>query len=170
MKHIIFSFLIAVLILFCSCDAVPVRQTDTYYIINQTDKAMVHVLYSAGNFDTEDKVDTLTFYVPTQCDTTFEWTISEVVGYVDLPCRMDYRGFHVYNITDTTSIFFEASFSGFADIPQIFKGVYKGTIIDSKKHEQNDITNYYLTVNDHLLSLMQKDYSMLERFKEYYQK
>lgn len=38
------------------------------------------------------------------------------------------------------------------------------------KKETNDIVEYYWTVNDSLLRTMQKDYSMLERFKEYYQK
>ena len=43
-------------------------------------------------------------------------------------------------------------------------------MIDSENNESNVITNYYLSVNDKLLKLMKKNYSMLERFKEYYQK
>ena len=174
MKHIIFSLVI--LVLLSSCEPWSTREINNHYIVNQTDKEIVHVLYSADSiFINDEKLDSLVFHVSAKCDTTLEWTVSAITGITSQHGYLCYNdGFSVYNITDTTSIFWKNIWGGYEydkdPIPEIFRRSNGKDERDVTNKESIWVINYYLTVNDQLLSLMQKDYTMLERFKEYYQK
>ena len=170
MKHIIFSFLIAVLILFCSCEAWSRRETNNHYIVNQSNKEIVHILYPEHPYIKEDS---LVFQISNISDTTLEWKISEIPGFGDRSRPLGYVGSRLFNLTDTMSVYFgnlNELFYGINPIPEFLNLYYVGRERSKCKRETNDIVNYYWTVNDSLLRTMQKDYSMLERFKEYYQK
>ena len=171
MKHIIFSLSIAVLVLFCSCEVWNRRETNNHYIINQSNKEIVHILYTDHPLIKEDS---LVFQISSISDTILEWKISEIVGFGEDVKEFDYNGFCVYNLTDTTLFRWNGYFGSTEINTETFSGFFsKGsvsTLSNNKLRETEWVTNYYLTVNDQLLSLMEKDYSMLERFKEYYQK
>ena len=170
MKHIIFSFLIAVLILFCSCEAWRRSETNNHYIVNQYKKEIVHILYPEHPYIKEDS---LVFQISNISDTTLEWKISEIPGFGDRSRPLGYVGSRFFNLTDTMSVYFgnlNELFYGINPIPEFLNLYYVGRERSKCKRETNDIVNYYWTVNDSLLRTMQKDYSMLERFKEYYQK
>ncbi len=169
MKRIIFSLLL--LLSLSGCELWNTREINNHYLVNETDKKIVHILYCSSSFLSQDSLE---YYVNERCDTTLEWTVSAITGIVTEHGYLTYEGFRIYNITDTTSIYWKNFWGGYEyqgdAIPEIFN--------HSKGIESRDITNnefiwtinYYLTVNDTLLSLMKKDSSMLERFKEYYKK
>ncbi|MDD3078579.1 MAG: hypothetical protein PHH37_05695 [Paludibacter sp.] len=172
MKHIIFSLLLIVSLL-TACEPMNQRTTDNHYMINLTNKKIVHVL----NLDIRVvPQDSVVFKINGTCDTTLEWNFTQITGihkprlYGSLG---SYKDFYVYNISDTTSIHWQNFYGGYEpdaeQMTEIFNLQTK-EVIDSENNESNVITNYYLTVNDTLLKLMKKDYSMIERFKEYYQK
>jgi len=171
MKHIIFNMLLIVTLI-TACEPMNQRATDNHYIINMTNKKIIHLLYLDIRSIQQDSV---MFNIDGTCDTILEWNFSQITGihkprlYGSLG---SYKDFYVYNISDTTSIHWQNFYSGYEpgneQITDIFK-LYTKEVIDSENNEFNAITNYYLTVNDTLLKLMKKDYSMLERFKEYYQ-
>lgn len=169
MKGIVFSIFIF-FILF-GCTPRYQRITDNHHIVNQTNKEIIHILYCNHPLV---KQDSFIYHVESKCDTTLEWTVSAITGIVTDYGYLTYNGFRVYNITDTTTIFWKDLWGGYEydseSIPMIFNRSKGITEYNDKKNESIWITNYYLTINDTLLSLMKKDYSMLERFKEYYQK
>ena len=148
--------------------------TDSHYIINQTNKQIVHQL----NLDIWSvEQDSLMYYANGFCDTTLEWKFSEITG-VHKPRLYGslggYTDFYVFNVSDTTSIHWKDFYLGYEfnteQIPDIFYADYLDEVIDVNNNEIQWATNYYLTINDTLLLLMKKDYTMLERFKEYYLK
>jgi len=168
MKHTIFSILLCLLLV--SCEAWTRRQTDYHYIINQTDKEIVHILYNDHELIKEDS---LVFQISENSDTKLEWKISAIVGFGDNFGIFGYTKTRFYNLTDTMSIYIENLDNllyGTNSIQEFLNTQYLDRESNKCKKETDDITKYYWCVNDSLLSLMQKDYSMTERFKEYYQK
>lgn len=169
MKHMIFSIVICLFL--ASCHEWDIRQTDYHYIVNQSNKEIVHILYSNHELIKEDS---LVFQVHENSDTTLEWKVSEIVGVGEVVREFDYNGFCVFNLTDTTSFHWDGFFGRREYNTVAFSGFFSkssvSTLSNYKLRETNWIKKYYLTVNDTLLNLMKKDYSMLERFKEYYQK
>ncbi|MDD3078575.1 MAG: hypothetical protein PHH37_05685 [Paludibacter sp.] len=168
MKHIIFSIFICLFL--ASCVEWTRKQTDYHYIINQSNKEIVHILYS----DHELVADSFVSQIHENSDTTLEWEVSEVVGVGEVVREFDYNSFYIFNLTDTSSFHWEGVFGRHEYNTVVFSDFFSkssvSTLSNNKLRETNWITKYYLTVNDTLLSLMTKDYSMLERFKEYYQK
>ena len=148
------------------------RYTDYHYITNTTGKLIIHEIIGFDDYDGIDR-DTFQFYSSGLINTPeLEWEISCVVGLIGahIPVMIDYRSFHTYSIEDTTALHWKYASDGFADphIPPYFYHEYGGKTCSDT--ECNRVLNYYLIVNDSLLSLMQKDYSILEKFKEYYSK
>ena len=172
MKHIIFSTLLIILVIVYSCEPSDTRVTDDHYIVNLTDKEIVHVLYIN---DPLIKDDSLVYQIKGRCDTTLEWTLSAITGYAQVYREIRYKDFWVYNMTDTTSLHWKDHRRGYEydseAIPEIFNHTSASYYEKNwKEHELCWKGYYYLTINDTLLKLMKKDKSMLERFKEYYQK
>lgn len=170
MKHISLSLLLVVLFLF-SCERYQFRKTDNHHIVNKTDKELVHVLYSNHVLIEQDS---FVCHVHGKCDTTLEGTVSAITSVKRDTIGFSYGGFCVFNLTDTTSLYWKDSFGGYEYhtelIPKLFNcGNYK-RIRDSNKRETNRIVNYYLTVDDTFINKMKKDSSMLERFSEYYRR
>jgi hypothetical protein len=135
-----------------------------------SEKKIVHELIC----DSEDvKEDTFRFYSNgLSKKTEFEWMISCIVGKATehTAAVISYSSFYVYNISDTSSLYWKSFFGGYDNpnirYPHYFYREAGGETSDEK--EFNRITNYYLVVNDSLLLLMQKDYSLLDKFSEYY--
>ncbi len=173
MKHIIFSILIMITVLHYSCIIPDTRFTDHHYIVNLTDKEIVHVLYID---DSMIQYDSLSFHISGKCDTTLEWTLSALTGWEPDDYRLiGYKDFWVYNITDTTSLHWKVFERGYEynseSIPEIFNIVESDIKErDWKENVMNRSIDFYLSVNNRLLSLMHKDTTMLQRFKDYYHK
>lgn len=156
-----------------SCSFYSQRTTDEHYITNSTDKDIVYIIYVD---DALVKEDSLVCIVNGKTDTKHIWTLSFIFGtVVEGPKLVNYEGFQVFNLNDTTSYKWEEDIymlwiaGKYRDLNifDVSKGIMQS---DDIKRESNWLTKYYLTVNDTLLSLMKKDSSMLERFKEYYKK
>ena len=164
--------IVAVLVITSSCIRdVYQRYTDYHYITNATEKPIIHELIGFDDYDGIEK-DTFQFYSSRLTNTPeLEWKISCVVGLIraHIPVMIDYRSFHVYSIEDTTALHWKYASDGFNDphIPPYFYHEYGGETCSDT--ECNRVLNYYLNVNDSLLLLMQKDYAMLDKFKEYYE-
>ena len=168
MKNIIFSVFICLFLV--SCVEWTRKQTDYHYIVNQSNKKVVHILYSNHELIKEDS---LVFQIHENTDTTLEWKVSAIVGFGENFSHLSYSSFRIYNLTDTTSNYWENFWGGYEynnTIPEILNKRDFGLESDNNKKETNKTIRYYWTINDTLLSLMKKDYSMIERFKEYYQK
>ena len=71
-----------------------------------------------------------------------------------------YRGCNVYNLTDTTCLLSESWYS----YP------LKKYCISTTNYDEKTSHQYVLNITDEMLGEMQKDYSMLEKFPEYYGK
>jgi len=171
MKHIIFNLLVIIFVL-PSCDPPSQRITNNHYITNETNKQIVHKLFID---DSLIKEDSLVFSVNGLSDSLFEWEVTCVKGNViNGGSVINYSSFVIYNITDTTSLLWKDFYRGYElnmqKLPQYFRSDNGTSVYDKNKHEDNWIVNYYLTINDSLLLLMKKDYTMLDMFKEYYKK
>jgi len=109
-------------VLHYSCIIPDTRFTDHHYIVNLTDKEIVHVLYID---DSMIQYDSLSFHISGKCDTTLEWTLSALTGWEPDDYRLiGYKDFWVYNITDTTSLHWKVFERGYEynseSIPEIF--------------------------------------------------
>jgi hypothetical protein len=165
----------AVLVITNSCIRdVYQRYTDYHYITNTTGKPIIHELIGPSNYSSYGiEKDTFQFYSSGLVNTPeLEWKISGVVGVKreHIPAVIAYKSFNTYNIQDTTSLHWKYFLGGYDEpnikYPQYIYDEYGGqTCTDT---ECNKVLNYYLIVNDSLLLLMQKDYTMLDKFKEYY--
>jgi hypothetical protein len=172
--------ILAAMLLFVSCDwdifnlvkSINERLTDYHYIINPSGKKIVHELPFGVPLEHRDS--TLRYCSDgSNTQEELEWIVSYVVGLTKehTQAAIGYTApFCLYNVSDTTSLHWYNYWTGIEyDSTKVFCPFYwkhGGETSDEK--ERNWITNYYLIVNDSLLSLMQKDYTMLEKFKEYY--
>ena len=157
--------MIVVVMMLISCEGTQIKHEHSYYLTNKTDKKLIHQIRC--NKDYTD-LDTLSFYSNGTSDkTVLEWIViatfnsgrNETLSVIST---------NIYNITDTTSLGW--SFLWGDD------GIYThfGKNINNTSFKDDDYYtftgDYYLTVDDELLSLMKKDYTMLDKFKEYYSK
>ena len=175
MNRIIIS-LSAVLLLFTSCDPFASsknkRLTNKHHIINPTGKRMIHELPFIVPL--EDKDSLLHYYSNGEnSQAELEWTLSYIVGAIrHSQSVLGYKDpINLYNIDDTTCLYWTKYWIQYDDSLKKFCPFY--WIPESSECDDNEcnrITNYYLMVSDSLLSLMQKDYTMLEKFSEYYGK
>jgi hypothetical protein len=147
------------------------RLTDCHYMINGTGKKIVHELICISKYVDED---TFRFYsngVVNQPE--LEWVISCIVGKAGphTPTMINYSSFSLYNISDTSFLYWKYFSGGYDNpqdkYPQYFDGGVNGR---SENNETETVwtVDFHLTVTDSLLLLMQKDYTMLHKFSEYY--
>ena len=162
MKKNFYCFI--VLFFLISCDFPSIRREESYFVTNLTGKKLIHQI----RYDKEVKgLDTLSFFSEGNSDKAeFEWiVISEynVRNVINAAINTN-----VYNITDTTSFGWSYLWSE-DDIYTRF-----GEIINKASFKDGENTiekvDVFLTIDNELLLLMKKDYTMLDKFKEYYQK
>jgi hypothetical protein len=170
----------AVMLLFVACDwdimdlfkSNNKRFTDCHYMINPRGKRIVHEL--TFGIPREHRDSTLLYFTDgSNAQEELEWTVSYVVGLMSEQTQavIGYKApCYLYNISDTTSLRWDKYWNRYDDslkfCPFYWKDGSEGFACDNK--ECNRIANYYVMVSDSLLSLMQKDYDMLDKFKEYY--
>jgi hypothetical protein len=160
-----FISILIVFLSFISCDETKIKHIQNFYLINNTGKRIVHKVKCNKEYT---GLDTLTYYSEGAFENAdFEW---EIVGIFDIGRQINViaEETNIYNITDTISL-------GWSDIPGS-GGIYThfGENINNTSYKDGDYYtftgDYFLTVDNELLSLMKKDYTMLDKFKEYYQK
>jgi hypothetical protein len=137
-----------------------------HYITNISGKRIVHEVVC-----NPERVPEGTLYFFSSGETSqaeLEWVVSVVFpNYRQM--SIYYKNTYIYCIDDTTSI----RWKGLCDVDPGFKDGNKDFSIVNRKHEETDDEHtwpveYYLTIKDSLLLTMQKDYTMLDKFKEYY--
>ncbi|MDR0559420.1 MAG: hypothetical protein LBG92_04575 [Prevotellaceae bacterium] len=140
--------------------------TTEHYITNTTGKKIVHELVGNHYFlpNEMNMSDTVRrFYSDGTVSTKeSEWLLSRSM-YIgrDFPDQMFLRTY-IYSINDTVSLYWSGLRLNFEE-NQNYDYFYE-------RDWNNDMTvfTYNLMVSDSLLSLMHKDYTMLEKFPEYY--
>jgi hypothetical protein len=168
----IFMVLIFIIVKICACnESKDQRLTDNHYIINTTGKKIVHELVCISQYV---DADTFLFYSSGEINQPeLEWVVSCIVGKAGAHTLtlISYSSFCLYNINDTSSLYWKYFFGGYDNpqdkYPQYLDGGVNGRQEENEK-EYVKTVDFHLTVSDSLLLLMRKDYSMLERFSDYY--
>jgi hypothetical protein len=167
--------ILVVMLLFVACDlfkSINKRFTDYHYMINPSGKRIVHEL--TFGVPREYRDSTLRYYSDGSNDQEkleLEWVVSYVVGLTKEHTQAVigyWSPFYLYNISDTTSLYWDnwEPYDSLKFCP-FYWGNDGNLACDDR--ECNRISNHYVMISDSLLSLMQKDYSMLEKFSEYYE-
>ncbi len=161
MKNIIYFGILFVLI---SCTGPKIKHEYSYYLTNKTGKKIIHQIRCHKDYT---GLDTLSFYSDGLSDKTmFEWIVTAKFNS-SRNVTMSVIHTNIYNITDTTSL-------GWSPLWGEINGVYArfGESTNHTSFKDGEYLtskgDYYLTIDDELLSLMKKDYTMLDKFKEYY--
>jgi len=170
MKALIFNLFI--IITLCSCEPpADNRLTDNHFISNKTNKTIVYKLF----VDDKEfiKEDSFTFVAKGLCDSLLMWKITCIKGNVShRAVAINYKLSVIYDIEDTTSATCDIR-TATSGSNRLFSKFFSDQVkyeFSNDINEKNMIVDFYLTINDSLLFLMKKDYSMLEEFKEYYKK
>jgi hypothetical protein len=165
----IFGVTISLLLTSCVKEKV-VRKIGYHYITNTTGKKIVHKVICNPEFTGGGK-DTFQFFSSGEkAQIEQEWVI-EVVLPIYEKHVFHYWDTYFYCINDTASVHWQALW----DEPLSFTthcNKYLCAVDKDDETTENEFietTEYYLTVNDSLLLTMQKDYAMLDKFKEYYE-
>ncbi len=161
MKNILYAVIVLLLL---SCCFPTIKREESYYITNTTGKKLIHqIMYY--NAEGGKGLDTLSFYSSgTSAEAEFEWMVTGTYNAqkpIDVVSKTN-----IYNLSDTTSLGWSHAWS----VNGIYTRFAKKTDVQSYKDNEYKVEklNVYLTIDDELLSLMKKDYTMLDKFKEYY--
>ena len=164
--------LILITMLFIGC-VKKHRRSHTYYIINETEKSFyVHV-----DYDEKEIYETRSIYIEGKTEEpillfTKSGIVLECSSCSYYPASPDqYSEIWFYNIADTSSVnFWELFYSDVMLDDQLRTSIYKTG--GECRETERDIDNEYLFrcihITDEFLDLFEKDYSMLDKFTEYY--
>ena len=165
MRKIFYCFI--VLLFLISCEGTHIMHKHSYYIINKSGKKLIHQIYRS-QFEFSTGTDTLSFYSNgASYITEFEWiAIAKFYSQRNILITVD--GTDIFNISDTTSLGKSSLWSPDGIYTKFGKNINNTSFKDGDYYTFTG--DYYLTIDNELLSLMKKDYTMLDKFKEYYQK
>ena len=159
---ILFSFIACVL-------KKPISHSHTYYIVNETDK---HIFAQA---DYKEKNLPVTKTISIQGKTDEPVFLFTKADLIPACFSCDYPVFHsqyseiwFYNIADTSSVKFTDIRYDLEENEQLWNSIYQDGCRDL---EEDAVTVYFyrcIHITDEFLDLFEKDYSMLEKFTEYY--
>ena len=159
---ILFSFIACVL-------KKPISHSHTYYIVNETDK---HIFAQAVYKEKKIPV-TKTISIQGKTDEpVFLFTKADLIPAC-FPCPYpvspeQYSEIWFYNIADTSSVKFTDIRYDLEENKQLWNSIYQ----DGCRDLEEDAVNVYfyrcIHITDEFLDLFEKDYSMLEKFTEYY--
>ena len=159
---ILFSFIACVL-------KKPISRSHTYYIVNETDK---HI-FAQADYKEKNLPVTKTISIQGKTDEpVFLFTKADLIpaclscDYPVFPSQ--YSEIWFYNIADTSSVKFTDIRYDLEENKQLWNSIYQ----DGCRDLEEDAVNVYfyrcIHITDEFLDLFEKDYSMLEKFTEYY--
>ena len=159
---ILFSFIACVL-------KKPISHSHTYYIVNETDK---HI-FAQADYKEKNLPVTKTISIQGKTDEpVFLFTKADLIpacfscDYPFFPSQ--YSEIWFYNIADTSSVKFTDIRYDLEENEQLWNSIYK----DGCRDLEEDAVNVYfyrcIHITDEFLDIFEKDYSMLEKFTEYY--
>ena len=159
---ILFSFIACVL-------KKPITRSHTYYIVNETDK---HI-FAQADYKEKNLPVTKTISIQGKTDEpVFLFTKADLIPAC-FPCPYpvfpsQYSEIWFYNIADTSSVKFTDIRYDLEENKQLWNSIYQ----DGCRDLEEDAVNVYfyrcIHITDEFLDLFEKDYSMLEKFTEYY--
>ena len=159
---ILFSFIACVL-------KKPISHSHTYYIVNETDK---HI-FAQADYKEKNLPVTKTISIQGKTDEpVFLFTKADLIPAC-FPCPYpffpsQYSEIWFYNIADTSSVKFTDIRYDLEENKQLWNSIYQ----DGCRDLEEDAVNVYfyrcIHITDEFLDLFEKDYSMLEKFTEYY--
>jgi hypothetical protein len=151
----------------CSCE----KDSDTTFeytksLVNETDKILFYAVSTSkgSNSDFSYGHDSIGFYFVHYGKVTLPF-----VG----PYHIDIEGIgmreeKLYNLTDTSSFQFNLNRNTWSKEDSLYWAHIIYNVFDGSNKGIHEIHFETLRLKDTLLAIMQKDYSMLEKFKEYY--
>ena len=159
---ILFSFIACVL-------KKPISHSHTYYIVNETDK---HI-FAQADYKEKNLPVTKTISIQGKTDEpVFLFTKADLIpaclscDYSVFPSQ--YTEIWFYNIADTSSVKFTDIRYDLEENEQLWNSIYQ----DGCRDLEEDAVNVYfyrcIHITDEFLDIFEKDYSMLEKFTEYY--
>ena len=159
---ILFSFIACVL-------KKPISHSHTYYIVNETDK---HI-FAQADYKEKNLPVTKTISIQGKTDEpVFLFTKADLIPACfscDYPFSPEqYSEIWFYNIADTSSVKFTDIRYDLEENEQLWNSIFK---THCKENEEDAVTVYMyrcIHITDEFLDLFEKDYSMLEKFTEYY--
>jgi hypothetical protein len=168
MKLIYISSIFVLILTLSSChDLFPLECAHNYfYIKNDLNKEIIYIQV-VDDYEIDD--DTLFYYVNGVSDMSLAWHVYGKTASSQHSPIIGFENFYLYNISDTMS-FVGRFYEDDRKRKDFFYGSYGNSYKDDEQNIVNTVYNTYLTFNDSLLKRMKKDYSMLDKFKEYYQK
>ena len=159
---ILFSFIACVL-------KKPISHSHTYYIVNETDK---HI-FAQADYKEKNLPVTKTISIQGKTDEpVFLFTKADLIPAC-FPCPYpffpsQYSEIWFYNIADTSSVKFTDIRYDLEENEQLWNSIYQ----DGCRDLEEDAVNVYfyrcIHITDEFLDIFEKDYSMLEKFTEYY--
>lgn len=141
-------------------------------LVNKTEKSLVHIL------NTNVGVDTITSYGMDSLSVSFvkvSRSDSDLFGTGhDRAPLVEVYGEVTYNLSDTTKIEYSISYCDYSQLGTSAKDSIYGSklvfILDDLSTDSKPIIYAKWYFDEDILSLMTKDYSMLDLFKDYYQR
>jgi hypothetical protein len=101
----------------------------------------------------------------------FEWEISVFFQHGERDV-MYYWGANIYSIDDTASVHWNTLWGNTEDYPLEFHIPYFWYGNEQRENNGKEVIrmiDYQLTVTDSIVQAMQKDYTLLHKFSEYYE-
>ena len=147
----------------------PISRSHTYYIVNETDK---HI-FAQADYKEKNLPVTKTISIQGKTDEpVFLFTKADLIPACfscDYPVfPRQYSEIWFYNIADTSSVKFTDIRYDLEENKQLWNSIYQ----DGCRDLEEDAVNVYfyrcIHITDEFLDLFEKDYSMLEKFTEYY--
>ncbi|MDR1897820.1 MAG: hypothetical protein LBR10_13630 [Prevotellaceae bacterium] len=165
-------FLIITIVLLCiSCgrkETEDVVYTRYQSLINTTEKQLIYVIETNVGYDTIQSIghdsNNVVFYRKSTIETGFDLAWERWIAEVNVIQEM------LFNLTDTSK--YIPSNRGLVDCSEDDLIYYRHVSYfeDELSTAKNPILYFNLHFTDSIVQIMQKDYSMLDKFKEYYAK
>jgi hypothetical protein len=165
MKKLI--ILIGIFLMLYSCDK-PMNSTSrlTKVVHNNTNKQIVYTIETCVGEKTiissKNNSDSVVF------ENNYVIMLPAIGAYQIPYYRVEVYNEYIYNISDTSKYIFRSRSLATVNDSIFWSHIY---CYDAKNSTVNDeIYTEKLTLDDNILSLLQKDYTMLDKFKDYYKR
>ena len=160
-------FLIGIFLMLYSCDK-PMNSTSrlTKVVHNNTNKQIVYTIETCVGEKTiisnEYSSDSVVF------ENNYIIMLPAIGAYQIPYYRVEVYNEYIYNISDTTKSIFKSRSLATVSDSIFWSQIY--CYDDKKSTVSNEIYTEKLTLDNNILSLLHKDYTMLDKFNEYYKK